>query len=271
MGLVSRRTFLIGSLAAAWRVVSGLAAEADQGKRPQLIGYGLVNGWPYVDHSRLADLLGAAGLTLTGIEYVPWFDASGAAGESTRTDVTAAARLVRAMRPRNITTFINIVNWNGQGQRAQSDQWFRERVVEIREQVGADQVLLQAVSEPHTNIPNDKARRWQQMARQEWPGQFVVYAESGVSPVPFFAGAYDYLDVHHCSYESMLDHMRTYGPRVIANTDCTPLLARNLGADRAARLVRHAIDHRTNLLIYDGDRLDIDELMLAKMGESTRQ
>src|SRR5438093_6947636 len=85
---------------------------------PTLIGYGLVNAWRRVDPDWFAALLAANGLTLTEIEYVPWFDDAGRAGTSIRTDVGGARRLVAAMRRHDITTLISVVNWNGAGQRA---------------------------------------------------------------------------------------------------------------------------------------------------------
>ena len=50
------------------------------------------------------------GLTLTEIEYVAWLDGS----DGIKTDVEAAARFVTAMRSYDVTTFVNVVNWNSE-------------------------------------------------------------------------------------------------------------------------------------------------------------
>ncbi|MDR7492357.1 MAG: hypothetical protein QN122_13025 [Armatimonadota bacterium] len=214
-------------------------------------------------------------MTLTEIEYAAWFDDEAARGRSAPTDVGAAARLVAAMRAEGIVTFINVVNWNVAVQRCQDDDWFRARVVEIRETIGPDRVILQGVSEPRSTkgeCPDhfEKADRWQHIARAEWAGAFAV-AGQWPGPRPQTVQVpYDYLDLHYCDFPTMLARMAAGGRDRIHNTDCTPLVAAHLTAPRAARLVRQARRFGTHLLVYDFDRARVDEPLLEAMGAALR-
>lgn len=268
---ISRRVFLVGVAALATfpalHARSSDASSLSAGRRaPTLIGYGIANNWHRIDAELFARLLAVNGLTLTEIEYVAWLDGS----DGIKTDVEAAARFVTAMRSYDVTTFVNVVNWNSEAQRNASEDWFGDRVREIRDRIGPSQVILQPVSEGGADL---RVARWQDIARTEWPGRLVLYADRAqVPPSPVVANVpHGYLDVHYCDYGQMLDVMRTAGPRVINNTDCTPLVASNLGLDRAVRLTRQALDYNTNLLVYDWERATIDQPLIQAMGAEVRR
>lgn len=273
MTAVSRRRVLAGLLLAACGKSHSTsttgpgevsAARVPSKRASTLVGYGLANGWPTADAPQLATLLASNGLTLTEIEYIPFDDLG-------QINPARTAAFVAAMRARGITTFINVANWNGDRQTAQDERWFRQRVREIRAVVGTAGVVLQGLSEPEVR-PRDLPRgsEWQRIARQEWDGGFVVYARH--SKTPFYAaGPYDYIDTHHCQVARMVDFMRSAGPQLINNTDCTPLIATRLGAGVAGRLTRQAVDHGTNLLIYDYERSAPSEAIVREMGSEAQR
>ncbi len=174
------------------------------------------------------------------------------------------------MQAHGVTVLINVVNWNGGSQRAQTDRWYRDRIREIRAEVGSAGVLLQGLSEPEGGPQRllSKAFEWQRIAREEWHGAFVAYAFR--SSTPFFATVYDYVDTHHCHLGRALEFMRSAGPRVINDTDCGPMIASRLALGVAGRLTRRAIDHHTNLHIYDHDRAAVNEGLINEMAQEIR-
>jgi len=120
-----------------------------------MVGYGVVNLWHTINAERLGTLLERAGCNLTEIEYVAWFNDEARKGRSVETHVEWAARFVAAMRRHHVVTFINVVNWNGEAQRKQDDPWFLARLREIREAIGPQWVILQAVSEPAVSLKRE--------------------------------------------------------------------------------------------------------------------
>lgn len=239
---------------------TGCATLPAQRPTPEtFIGYGLVNHWFNADPAYFARALADRGLNLTEIEYVPWFDELGRQGLSTRTDVEAARRLVKAMRQHGVTTLISVVNWNGEAQRAQDDDWYRARIREIRERIGTPMVLLLPVSEPDNG--DAKCMRWQEIAKEEWPGTLVANGHFGRGDA-LFAGA-AYIDWHWCK-DFKDDNVR---PKpFINNTDCRPVL--NPGPDRAAAMAKIATTHDAHFLIYDWDGLRVDESVLDALSNA---
>ena len=227
-----------------------------------LLGYGVVNHWQSIDPKELAGLLTRAGLNLTEIEYVPWFDDQGRKGLSSRTDVAAARHFVNAMRRKGITTLISVVNWNGEAQRAQSDEWYLARILEIKKEIGIKGVLLLPVSEPDSG--DAKCRRWQEMAKREWGGPLVANGHVGRGE-PLFEGA-KYIDWHWCQ-DFTADDVKPQP--YINNTDCGPVL--NPGPKRAAAMMRAALDGHANFLIYDWDGEKIDNEVIAALGAEIRR
>lgn len=230
-----------------------------------LIGYGVVNHWFRIDPDRLGALLVRNGLNLTGIEYVPWFDETGRGGFSLQNDLEAAKRFVNRMRTYRVTTLISIVNWNGEAQRKASNEWFLERVREIRDQIGTDLVLLLPVSEPDGS---SKATEWQALARENWPGKMVLNGPGGRGR-PGISGKMDYLDWHWCrDFDATTVMIKVDGLEVINNTDCGPVV--NPGPLRAAQMTRAAWEKKAHFLIYDFEGKQIDEKVIQAIGEVLR-
>ena len=155
---------------------AGLNKEPEITLPASLIGYSLVNNWFRIDPHKLGKLLSQNGLTLTGIEYVAWFDEEGRKGLSVQTDLDAAHRFITIMRSYSITTLISVVNWNCEVPRKASDEWFLKQVRDIRDKIGPEKVLLLPVSEPDNS---EKARAWRGTARREWPGKIVLNGLGG--------------------------------------------------------------------------------------------
>jgi hypothetical protein len=249
-----------------------MAQEVFPNKNPEitrasiLIGYGLVNNWFRIDPHRLGRLLSQNDLTLTEIEYVPWVDEEGGKGLSTQTYPEEAVRFVNAMRTYSITTLVSVVNWNSEAVRRASDEWFLGLVRKIRERIGTDLVLLLPVSEPDQS---DKARRWQEAARCEWPGKLVLNSQGGRGR-PLLSEKVDYLDWHWCSdFDASSVKTQIDGLEVINNTDCTPVI--NPGPERAGQMARAAVLKKAHFLVYDFDGTGIDEAVIRAVGEAVRR
>jgi len=235
-------------------------------RAPTLIGYGLVNNWFLTDPNQLGELLSRNGLTLTEIEYVPWFDEEGRKGLSFRTDVEAAKRFVNIMRTYSITTLISLVNWNCEAPRKASNEWFLERVREIKDQINTDLVLLLPVSEPDDS---DKSREWHEIARREWPGRMVLNGPGGRGR-PLVSGKMDYLDWHWCiDFDPATVLTQEAGIEVINNTDCGQVV--NPGPLRAVQMTRAALGKKAHFLVYDFDGTKIDEEVIQAMGAVIQQ
>ncbi len=231
-----------------------------------LIGYGSVNNWFMIDPHQLGKLLSQNGLTLTGIEYVAWFDEEGRKGLSVRTDVEAAKRFVNTMRRYSITTLISVVNWNCEVPRKASDEWFQKQVQEIRDRIGTDLVLLLPVSEPDDS---DKAKAWQESARSAWPGKIILNGPGGRGR-PVLSGKMDYLDWHWCKdFDAATVLTQIDGIEVVNNTDCGPVV--NPGPLRAGSMTRVALEKKAHFLVYDFEGSTIDEAVIKAMGEAIRQ
>ncbi|HEY3284199.1 MAG TPA: hypothetical protein VGN26_18170 [Armatimonadota bacterium] len=263
----TRRAFLyqvLGACMASKATALQRRAPAVARRNPEpFIGYGLVNLWYTIDAARLAARLHAAGCNFTEIEYVAWFNEAARRGESAETRVRAAQRLVKAMRRRNITTMISLVNWNGSAQRKQDDAWFLERLREIRSVIGPDRVILLPVSEPDGQ-EGGKAYRWAEMATREWPGLRAGNGDVGRGDprVPGF----DYVDWHHCDdFTEKTLRLTTAGKPTLNNTDCGPVL--NPGPTRAAAMARIALARGAHFGVYGFKDSSIDETVIRALGE----
>lgn len=245
---------------------SGIMKEPGVTRTPPLIGYGLVNNWFLIDSHKLGKLLSQNGLTLTGIEYVAWFDEEGRKGQSIRTDLEAAKQFVKVMRSYSVTTLIIVVNWNSEGPRKASDDWFLKQVREIRDQIGPEKVLLLPVSEPDGS---DKAKAWQASARREWPGKIVLNGPGGRG-IPNISGKTDYLDWHWCKdfdFDTVLTQID--GIEVINNTDCGPVI--NPGSIRAGIMTSAAFKKKAHFMVYDFEGVKIDEAVIQAMGQAIHE
>jgi hypothetical protein len=252
----SRGLSLLLLLLLPWLCFGESSAPSGQSKpaRP-LVGYGLVNRWHTIDPVELADLLAENGLNFTQIEYVPWFDEKGKEGLSAQTDVNRAVQFVAAMRARQITTLITVVNWNGPAQREQGEEWFAARLDEIKNRVGVEWVILEGVSEPE----GEKSHRWMELARQTWPGMLAANGDGGRGRP--HGKDFDFITWHWCrDFTSEDVKPQPY----INSTDCRPVI--NPGPRRAAAMARAAREKGCHLIIYDFDGDHIDSEVIRALG-----
>ncbi len=260
--MMRRREFL-GSAAARLCGLAGLSGASPKLRQLPLIGYGVVNLWHTIDPSKLASLLHNAGCNFTEIEYVAWFDDRGKVGKSTETRVKDASRFVREMRKRGITTLISLVNWNGEAQRAQDDDWYRARVREVRSQIGPNRVILLGVSEPDDQ-EGGKAHRWMEIAGDEWKGRIAACGDGGRGDPR--AGRFDLVDWHHCEdFDAKSVRLTTAGKQTINNTDCGPVL--NPGPDRVRAMAKVALSRNAHFMVYGFKDVRIDESVIDTLGQ----
>ena len=237
-------------------------------RRPRtFVGYGLVSVWRELvmqgRDGELADALRDAGLNFTELEYVydfpdkPW-------GSTTRTDIEALVRFVTAMRERDITTKIVIVNWNSEAQRRASDQWFEDQVRNIRQRLGPS-VLVEPVAEPWV-APDSKTKRWYEITARYFGFDELVTNDRSV-----FNGA-KWSCWHHCNWDRMKFQLRRGDPNTIHDTDCTPLVGNNLSPAQAEEMAYLATKHGTNVVIFD-DREDTNfrRDLIEAMGRGVRR
>jgi hypothetical protein len=106
---------------------------------PAWIGYGLVKAWHRVDPVGFAALL-AERPHAHRDRVCPRIRETGQPSHSTQTHVNHARPFVEAMRHREMTTLISVVNWNSPYQCVQSTSWFRGRIDEISDRIGGNRV-----------------------------------------------------------------------------------------------------------------------------------
>ena len=268
-----------GSDPAGQGVATTTGATTDLKRAPTLIGYGPVNHWQEIEPSAFARLLAENGLTLTGIEYVWWWQPNTerceeryGGGGGIRTDPARAREFVDAMRAVAVTTFINVVNWNACGPRNQEQSWFAARMQDVLDVVGSEGVMLEAVSEfwmSPTEADAEKAFDWTKFARGVWTGLFVLPSDGPNSDTPRWAIPYDFLDVHYCSDEALIAGLRQGDAKRLHSTDCSPIV--NPGPERAARFTREALENGTNLFIYGFTDDQPDAEVVAAMGREIQR
>lgn len=162
---------------------------------------------------------------------------------------------------------ISVVNWNGEAQRAASDDWYLARTREISTRIGPKDVLLLPVSEPDPQF-DGKAYRWAKMARKEWKGRIVGNGDGGRGD-PRVAG-FDYVDWHHCEdFSSETIRGSTAGKPTINNTDCGPVI--NPGPERTAKMARIALEKKSNYLVYGWKDDSVDEAVITALGVELRR
>lgn len=126
------------------------AAEVEIGESaapalpPRFVGYGLSETWQLLNLQQLATLLKQNGLNMTELEYL---GGAGGSGSWNNINHPKTKEFVEAMRAQGIWTFLNIVNWNVEDARTRSDAEFQAEFDWIKESIGTDHVILQAVSE----------------------------------------------------------------------------------------------------------------------------
>ncbi len=206
-----------------------------------------------------------AGLTLTEIEWVSDQQSIACPHGAVRpndwfgTDMRAAEDLVEHAHKRGITVLINIANANNCAVMSQPDTWFLDRLEEVLI-IAANNpghVLISPVSEPWA--APERANRWIALARPKIPADALVSTDFGA-----------YLDRHYCDPKRLMEDLTRGNPRVIHNTDCSPIL--NPGPQAAATFAKAAKNTHSPLMIYDFYSRDMSSLGLTiqAMGEAIK-
>lgn len=220
-------------------------------RAPSPMGYGSVLRWAHEDPIRIASLLAQHGLTLTQAEW-----ADGLAD-----DYGKLRAFARACAVHGVQLFVNALNWNHAPSRSYDRERFRAHVQRLLDATGP--VWGEGISEPDGS---ELAWDLQRLLQEVWPGVKVANGLRGRGFPPF--GGWDVLDWHHCEYQSALDSIPTRD--WLHSTDCTPLLASNLGERRVKELTRLAAQHRRRLILYDTGAAPFDEQIARWMGEALR-
>jgi hypothetical protein len=143
------------------------------------IGYGVVNYWMDINAADLAKQLSDNNLTITHVEFlgpskeVEYYDNPNLLYQKFLT-------FVSEMRKKNITTFVNIINWNKGAADGKSicyegynDAWFSSILNFFVNQVGTEKIILQTASEwggGRNSECDSKAQRWNDQMQQKWTG-----------------------------------------------------------------------------------------------------
>jgi len=173
----------------------------------QFLGYGLVRYWLDLSNAEVvtfADQLAANNLTATYIEYFG-MDVHVARYNIINQPQNGYAKakfLVETMRARNITTFINYINWNAPDictNNPFTDTWFQNGLGGLIQQIGTDKVIMQTAVEGGERC-TDKFTRWNNMMAGGWNGMKSYSIDGGVktapsaewfiSPTPGISGAF---------------------------------------------------------------------------------
>lgn len=184
-----------------------------------------VNGWPGIDPERYAEDLAASCVTLVEIEGLPYFDPTlPCCAEPYRQQRRA---LLKSMSAHKVTTSIVTQNSNAPKAWELDEIWFRRHITEIREdalEVGIEHVWLGSPSEPDA-FDQARGRARAQIARDEWPGVFVMPARTVPRIAPWFAGIrYDYLEVHPGSVARALYFLGRPEPLLVVTDNSTLLV-----------------------------------------------
>jgi len=162
----------------------------------QALGYGPVRHWmdfDVISPEQLAEQLATNGLTVTYIEYTGVDD-----GPNTATQImnnpsimyASARRFVDAMRAKNITTFINYINWNFPdmcNDSKFSDKWFTDGMGGLIQALGGtDKVIMQMGLEAaeKSGACWQKAERWNTWMAQNWAGMKSYSPNGEVKTAP---------------------------------------------------------------------------------------
>ena len=188
-----------------------------------IVGYGVVNDWMNISSVSLASQLSTNKLTATNIEML----GHGNKGyyDNPQSIYPKLKTFVKDMRAKNVTTLINIVNWNKGSntwnnggvsicEAKYSDAWFSSILDFLINEIGTDRIVLQAASEwsgGRNNECDDKAQRWEDMVADRWDG--MISSNKGTRPEEPINEDW-FFEYHPCS-------LTDYGPDgAIITTDC---------------------------------------------------
>lgn len=160
------------------------------------------------------------------------------------TDLRRIRDAADVMRRAEGTLLLTVLNVHDPVASTLSATDFDDRVRRVVAEVGVSNVWLEAVSNGSANF-----RGFQDRARQIWPGS-IVFA------------------LHPCS---LSDARNLLSPARVVVSDCTPILASNVGEQDIKDLTRLAVTRRAIWLWYDTfDRVPWNSQVVTWMGEALR-
>jgi len=135
-------------------------------KLPQnvYVGYSPVNFWYTIDPYSLARILYKNGCNLALIELIGPDEYHNE--NKIKMIKEKVKTFIKAMRYYDITTFVNIVNWNSEGSICKPDEWFHDLVLFFKNDIGTSKIILQAASE----WSGSKAQNWCNYLTSNWNG-----------------------------------------------------------------------------------------------------
>lgn len=232
----------------------------DPGSRqaPSPIGY---SNCAVLDPSQASYIFGH-GHTLVQAECIPFDEGRDELGKF---DINRLRGIAQAARSAGGTFFLTLLNWNGLAQQRASEQWYRDRIQQIIQEVGVDNIWFEGISEPgngkHGFSRRQKSIDFQKIALEMWPGVTVQNGDDVSARLR---------DVHHCRYDALLAGVRR-GGSTINSTDCTPILASHLSEAKVREVTRAAIAKRATLIMYDTSNIDHqNDAVIKWMGEEIR-
>jgi len=157
----------------------------------QFLGYGLVRYWPDLSNAEVvafADSLAANKLTATYIEYFGMDVHVGRYNilNQPQNFYAKTKFLVETMRARNITTFINYLNWNIPdicGNNPFTDTWFQNGLGGLIQQIGTDHVIMQTAVEGGERCTG-KFEGWNTWMAGKWTGMKSYSISGGTKTAP---------------------------------------------------------------------------------------
>jgi len=148
------------------------------------IGYGVENNWMNINAAQLANELYANNLTITHVELLGYGKETGYENPSAL--YPKFLTFVEEMRKKDITVFVNIINWNKGVSRyypengdvsicesQYSDSWFSGILDFMVNQVGTEGIILQTASEWGNGQGagcEEKAIKMNKLMEQRWTG-----------------------------------------------------------------------------------------------------
>ena len=179
MSATSTLNLLSGTTTTATSTINGPADVA------KIIGYGPVNHWDTISATSLANQLHTAGLTVTQLELNvnPYTNS-----RSFSVTMPKLKAFVTAMRAKNIVTDIDIINGKLNDEEGDyickslfTDQYYRDILTYINQNIGTSTIILQPVSEWVSGC-HDKRDRWIEIFKQNWTGMKSYYVGSHSAP-----------------------------------------------------------------------------------------
>jgi hypothetical protein len=173
------------------------------------VGYSPVNFLYTLDPYELARILYKNGCNLALIEFMGPNEYHNENKISMVKD--KAKNFIKAMRYYDITTFVNIVNWNSEGSISKPDAWFQDIAYFFKNEIG----ILQAASE----WSGSKAQNWCNYLASTWDGLKSWNQGSRPESMP---SKYNMIDYHVVSITHPLGPA---GFSTLINTDHSTILS----------------------------------------------